>query len=280
MAKSPVRRRSRGVEQSQLPLAFPFTWGGARPGAGRKRSKRPNTPHGARPSHSAGEPVHVTLRARVAYLRSQHVFPTLRLALLRAGRRYPDRFWLLHFSVQRDHVHLVVEAKDKRSLSSGVRSVAIRVARYLNDLLSRRGPLWADRFHSRALTTPREVRNALVYVLANFRKHSRRTPRSGIDPFSSGAWFDGWREWAPSSGRAPPWAASAAFRRDWKALPVSPSRPALGSEHRGLRRHHHAQRAPQQDDPIACVVSTPRGWLARIGWRRRGLIALNEAPQG
>ena len=224
--------------------------------------------------------MHVTLRSRLVPLRSQHLFPTVRLALARASRREPARFRLLHFSVQRDHLHLIVEAADERALSSGVRSVAIRVARYVNELLGRRGTLWADRWHGRALKTPREVRNALVYVLANFRKHSRRTPHSGIDPFSSGAWFDGWREWAPSSGRAPPWAASAAFRRDWKALPVSPSRPALGSEHRGLRRHHHAQRAPQQDEPIACVVSTPRGWLARIGWRRRGLIALNEGPRG
>jgi REP element-mobilizing transposase RayT len=208
----------------------------------------------------------VTLRARLAPLRSQHVFPTVRLALLRAGRRYPHSFWLLHFSVQHDHVHLIVEATDKRSLSSGVRSIAIRVARYVNELLSRRGRLWADRFHSRALKTPREVRNALVYVLANFRKHERRVKRSGIDPFSSGAWFDGWREWKPGSGRAPPWAEGAVWRTDWQAVPSdslsrADSRPRNG------------------DEPTACIVASPRGWLARVGWRPRGLVALNEAPR-
>ncbi|HEX5100512.1 MAG TPA: transposase [Polyangiaceae bacterium] len=171
--------------------------------------------------------------------------------MLRAARRYPDRFWLVHFSIQHDHLHLIVEAKDKRSLSSGVRSVAVRVARYVNDLLSRRGPLWADRFHSRPLKTPREVRNALVYVLANFRKHARRAPRKGIDPFSSGMWFDGWREWRPSSGVAPPLAA-------------------------GRRSLLTATRDAAAETP---VVSAARSWLVNVGWRGHGLIALDEAPR-
>jgi hypothetical protein len=84
--------------------------------------------------------------------------------------------------------------------------------RYVNDLLSRRGPLWADRFHSRTLTSPREVRNAIVYVLANFRKHTRHHLRPGLDPYSSAAAFDGWREWQPQLGTPPPFAERKAFR--------------------------------------------------------------------
>jgi REP element-mobilizing transposase RayT len=193
----------------------------------------------------AAEPVHVTLRARLAPLRSQHVFPTVRLALARAGRRDPERFRVLHYSVQRDHVHLVVEARDKRSLSSGVRSIAIRVARYVNDLLSRRGPLWATRWHGRALRTPREVRAALVYVLANFRKHAGRRLSAGIDGFSSGAWFDGWRGYASHAGRAPPFACVAPLMR--------------------------------VDEPD---VAAARTWLGRVGWRRHGLIGITEGPVG
>jgi REP element-mobilizing transposase RayT len=193
----------------------------------------------------------VTLRARLAPLRSQHVFPTVRLALGRATRRDPARFRILHFSVQRDHLHLIVEAADKRALSSGVRSVAIRVARYVNDLLSRRGPLWADRWHGRALRTPREVRNALVYVLANFRKHARKARASGIDPFSSGVCFEGWRGWRPASGVAPPFAERAAWlRRHVGFEPSDPGEP----------------------------TGTPRTWLASTGWRRYGLLGLNEGP--
>ena len=185
----------------------------------------------------------MTLRARIAPLRTQFVFPTVRLALRRAARRDPERFRLLHYSVQRDHVHLIVEAADKRALSTGIQGLAIRVARYVNDLLGRRGALWADRWHGRALRTPREVRNALAYVLCNFRKHDARRAQPGIDPFSSGAWFDGWREWRPRSGLAPPFALPSAV-----------------------------------NETSVRVVTAARTWLARVGWRARGLVGLSETP--
>jgi REP element-mobilizing transposase RayT len=185
--------------------------------------------------------VHVTLRARLSVLRSEHVFPTVRLALLRAARRDETKFRVLQFSVQSDHVHLIVEASDKRSLTRGMQSLAIRVARYVNELLARRGAFWADRWHARALRTPREMRHALVYVLANFRKHTR-VRGVGIDPFSSGECFDGWRV---TSGVAPPLAVA----RRWAA-----------------------------DPSLMPLVSEPRSWLARSGWRRHGLIGIWEAP--
>ncbi|HTQ02386.1 MAG TPA: transposase [Polyangiaceae bacterium] len=204
-------------------------------------------PHRARPHQRAAEPVHVTLRARIAPLRSQFVFPTVRVALIGAALRAPERFRIVHFSVQRDHVHLIVEAKDKRALSSGVRSVAIRIALYVNELLSRSGPLWADRWHGRALASPREVRNAIVYVLANFRKHARRSQRPGVDPYSSAPWFDGFREWSFAAGVPPPFAERARFRTPFEAC--SPSDFA------------------------------PRTWLLRVGWRRGGLVGADEAPR-
>jgi REP element-mobilizing transposase RayT len=160
------------------------------------------TPHRARPVHRAAEPVHVTLRARLAPLRSQFLFPTVRLALVRAARRDPEHFRVVHFSIQRDHVHLIVEAADERTLSSGVRGVAIRIARYVNDLLGRRGSLWADRWHGHALRSPREVRNAIIYVLMNFRKHGCREQPETADPYSSAPWFDGWRGGRLDTARA------------------------------------------------------------------------------
>jgi REP element-mobilizing transposase RayT len=248
---SGVRRSER---TRQLPLRFPYAWGGARRGAGRKPGPRPNTPHHARPLHRAAEPVHVTLRARIAPLRSQFVFPTVRLAIARAARRDPERFRVVHFAVQRDHVHLIVEATDARALSSGVRSVAIRIARYVNELLLRRGRFWADRWHGRALKTPREMRNAIVYVLANFRKHARRAPRSGIDPFSSAAWFDGWREWCLESGVPPPFTEPAPWWRFENGVPAQDANS-------------------NTSHPWAA-----RTWLARQGWRKYGPIGWAEAP--
>jgi putative transposase len=107
------------------------------------------------------------------------------------GAASTERFRLLHFSIQGDHVHLLIEADDATAFARGVRGLAIRVAKAVNRVLGRRGRVWADRYHSRLLRTPREVRNALVYVLANFRKHVRGA--RGLDARSSARWFDGWR---------------------------------------------------------------------------------------
>ena len=148
-------------------------------------------------------PIRSTSRSGPCFrpLRSQHVLPTLRRAIARADRRDPERFRITQYSVQYDHIHLLVEASDQQALSSGMRSVAIRIARSVNALVGRRGRFWADRWYGRALTSPRQVRTALVYVLANFRKHARRRLGPGIDPFSSGAWFDGWRGRPPGGDR-------------------------------------------------------------------------------
>jgi hypothetical protein len=78
---------------------------------------------------------------------------------------------VLHFSVQHDHVHLLVEADGHTGLRRGIQGLAIRIAKGINRALHRHGRIWADRYHSRTLNTPREVRHALVYVLQNWRKH-------------------------------------------------------------------------------------------------------------
>jgi len=74
----------------------------------------------------------------------------------------------------------------------GMRALLVRIARALNRLWNRSGSIFADRFHERALRTPSEVRNSLVYVLQNARKHG--IAAGGPDPYSSGPWFDGWLE--------------------------------------------------------------------------------------
>jgi hypothetical protein len=99
-------------------------------------------------------------------------------------------FRLTEFSMQSNHIHLIAEASDRSALSRGMQGLLVRISRAVNRLWRRRGPVFADRFHSRALETPREVRNALVYVLQNARHHGLRL--LGFDPYSSGAWFDGW----------------------------------------------------------------------------------------
>jgi REP element-mobilizing transposase RayT len=112
-------------------------------------------------------------------------------SVFRAGR---DRFGfrLTEHSLQSNHIHLIAEADDRSALSRGMQGLLVRIARALNRLWKRRGSVFADRFHVRALRTPREVRAALVYVLQNARRHGLRL--LGIDPYSSGPWFEGWKQ--------------------------------------------------------------------------------------
>jgi putative transposase len=261
-------RRAKSKRTKRLGLALPNTWGGKRAGAGRKPGPRPNTPHRARLPHVSSQPVHVTLRSKLTPLRSQQLFPTIQLAIRDACHREPKRFRVLHFSVQREHVHLIVEASDEQALSSGMRSVAIRIARYVNDLLSRRGPLWADRWRGRALTSPRQVRNALLDVLANFRKDARRGLAPGIDAYSSAAWFDGWQEWTPSSGSPPPLAEGR--RPPWLRDFDGGRGPGDTGDARG----------DGTDGVATCPVVGARTWLAAHGWRQHGLLHIGESPQG
>src|SRR5688572_24695290 len=167
----------------QLCLAFPSAWGGARRNAGRRaNSGRRPVAHRARGRHSAAIPMHVTMRLRVRSLRSQFVFPTILDVLSRANRRGGERFRIVHFSVQWDHLHLLVEASGRRELVEGMRGLSVSLARNVNRLLFRRGALSADRWHGRALATPRAVRHALVYVIANAKKHGLAT--EPLDPLS------------------------------------------------------------------------------------------------
>jgi REP element-mobilizing transposase RayT len=201
----------------QMELPVPARWGGRRVGAGRKRKLRhPGPRHGRRGAHEARHPVHVTMRAGagIPSLRSERVFGGLRRALAASTK---IGFRVVHFSVQQDHIHLIVEADSARLLRHGAWGLAVRSARAVNRSARRRGQVWMHRYHHRPLRSPREVRSGLVYVLLNFRKHLRAA--AGIDPRSSGPWFTGWRSRqaasdVPSPVAAPrTWLAAAGWRR-------------------------------------------------------------------
>ena len=140
--------------------------------------------------------MHVTLRvlAKIPSLRDEPMLSTLLEALAAGADRLGMR--VVHYSVQGDHLHLLVEARDASRLQRAMQWLSIRIAKALNRLMGRKGKLFADRYHARILRTPREVRAALVYVLGNAHKHAAAKGHrlAGVDSCSSGPWFDGWRE--------------------------------------------------------------------------------------
>jgi hypothetical protein len=85
----------------------------------------------------------------------------------------------------------LAEGAGASAIGRGLQGLAIRMARSLNRHLGSRGRVFADRYHARALGTPREVRNALRYVLLNARHHGASA--DAFDSCSSSAAFDGWK---------------------------------------------------------------------------------------
>jgi hypothetical protein len=120
---------------------------------------------------------------------------------------------------------MIVEAAGKGALASGMKSIGPRLARAVQRVFGVSGRVLAGRYHLHVLRTPREVRNALAYVLLNARKHwmqrRRKAPAIRIDECSSGRWFDGWSRVPPGRqvadgmevGRARSWLLRQGWRR-------------------------------------------------------------------
>jgi REP element-mobilizing transposase RayT len=209
--------------------------------------------HSKRSALKPSHPVHITLRIGdgLENLRNRREYATVREALVAGADRFGMR--LVQYAVLSNHLHLLCEADDERALARGIKGLCVRIARALNRLWNRVGSVFGDRYHAHVLKTPREVRNALSYVLHNAARHGSRL--GGPDPCSSGAWFDGWRH-------------AFGLARAAAALPAPDS----------LTRVAAASPAPGSLTRIAPASPLPRAltWLLRVGWLRHG--ALDPVP--
>ena len=156
--------------------------------------------------------MHVTLRVKrnIPSLRRQSMERIVKRTLLKQRddltKRGAEHFQVVHFTIQADHLHLIVEASDKRGLARGIAGLEVRIARRLNVLLGRRGRFWSDRYHRRDLRTPTETRNVLRYMLLNSQKHHRVIgDRAFADPHSSAASFDGFARPPATFETRDPW---------------------------------------------------------------------------
>lgn len=175
----------------QPQLGFRFrTWGGKRKGAGRKPAgPRAGVPHRPRAELSRRMPLHVTLRMapHVYNLRSRRSFQVIARALRHGGDRF--EVGVVRFSVQGNHLHLLVEAASRESLARAVKGLGVRIAKGLNRMMGKSGRVLHDRYHAHLLRTPTEVRHAMTYIGDNARKHAAargETFSAGyVDPYSS-----------------------------------------------------------------------------------------------
>jgi REP element-mobilizing transposase RayT len=244
---SKTRRRCSEPEQ----LALFKKRGGKRRGAGRPpKGSRAGSPHKTRPYLHARHPVHVTLRVvnAVSNLRRRSVYRAVREATLTTARR--ESFRIVHLSIQRTHLHLLVEADDKKALAAGMQGFQCSAAKHINAAISkgrpgprRRGAVFPDRYHAEIITSPTQARRSLAYVLLNFRRHQE----DRVAPFS---------EWKVD------WFASAAMFPDWAEY---------GDDEVFLWR------GPPTYEPL--LVFRPRTWLLAEGWKKvSSTISCFEVP--
>ena len=240
-----IKMAARTKTPKQGTLTF-RSWGGKRTGAGRPRgSGRRNSPHRKRLRLKSYEPQHTTLRLvdQVSQVRRWSVFAEIVSAISNAQRA---TFRVIEFSVQDGHLHLLTEAESWKKLSDGIRALEIRIARAVNRVLGRTGKVFGDRYHARALGSPREARNALVYVLQNAKKHAQQrgvqVRRDWLDRFSSAGFFAGW---------------------DASSVHVAER----------LRAQLRVRGKPLPDPRAEAKT-----WLLRQGWKRHGLLRATEVP--
>jgi len=190
-------KRKRSKQQS-----FVFrTLGGKRRGAGRKpdahnlRGGRAGVRHRVREKLATRFPVHITLRfcADLPKLRTHKRAHWVRRVI---AASHKDHFRICEYSIQGTHLHMICEARNAEQLSRGMQGFGVRLAGTLNRKLDRKGAVFADRYHVRILRTPRQTRHALSYVIHNAHRHRVALPPmcGGVDPYSSGWTFDGWRD--------------------------------------------------------------------------------------
>jgi len=220
--------------------------GGRREGAGRKPKNgvRAGVPHTRRAVQTPNVPVHVTFRLvdGLPKLRNRRGYQLVQRAMLFANRLEEVR--VCHMSIQQNHLHLIVEADDERALSRAMKRFAVSFAKSLNRVLGRSGTVFADRYRTERLKTPTQVRNAVAYVLGNWRKHGADRDIAGpprrTDRYSTGPFFDGW-DTGPTPQVFSP-----------KDLPFP------------------------DDGPLP--IRFPKSWLLTVGWRRGGLISPWQRP--
>jgi REP element-mobilizing transposase RayT len=236
------RERKRHIQQSL------FRRGGRRRGAGRKPTGgRAGERHEARPEIRPSNALHVVMRVvpEVGSLRRRKLYKAMRDATITAALR--EWFRIVHISLQRTHVHLLVEAEDKAALGRGMQGFQVSAARNINTVLGdgvrrRRGKVFADRYHVEVITSPTRAHRAIGYILGNWRHHGE--DESGL----------------PSTWLVDPFSSAISFP-DWKELE---DRPWMWP----IRETY---------DPL--MVRTPQSWLLREGWKRGGgAISARDVP--
>ncbi len=166
---------------------FSYGHGGSRKGAGAKKKKPGMQNHLPRPQFKSSWPLHINVKMvkEIPNLRTKHRFKLIKRAILKAREK---KLRIIHFCVQSNHLHLLVEASDKAELGKSMQSFCTSLAKLINNSCRRRGRVFVDRYHLHILRTSQEVKNAMKNIFQKLYKHTKG--KKQLDYYSSIFCFD------------------------------------------------------------------------------------------
>jgi REP element-mobilizing transposase RayT len=169
-----VVQSSRMTKQTQLNL-YKGTRGGRRPGSGRKRIHSRGVSHRTREVVTKRTPQHINFKFNCR-IKNKECLKLLKRSIQNAKK---TGLKIIHFSLQSNHVHLITEAEDNKTLTQGMRALTITFAKGL-----KKGKIQIERYHLHVLKSIKEAKFAIQYVLFNQQKHAK-TQFTSINGYSS-----------------------------------------------------------------------------------------------
>jgi REP element-mobilizing transposase RayT len=289
-----ARARKRHLQQEMFDSrGKPKGRGGKRPGAGRPpKGKRAGAPHKRRPTIKSYQPNHIVLRVHddLGSLRKRHMYRALREATIAVALRelHDDvrgAFRIVHISIQRNHVHLLVEADHKVALSRGMQSFQISAAKHLNRAVSVQSMRVATKLRASGTTKADHAVGSSdkdSVTLTVYRRAMAKRRRGTVFPdrfhqeiitsrnqarHTLAYVLNNWRKHREDRG---------AHAQTWNVDPFSSGVLFDGWKER--EDEVTLWRWRDTYDPL--VVYLPKTWLLREGWRMYGLVGFHDLPGG
>ena len=128
--------------------------------------------HQSRPTLPKDRPLHVTIKfdkKKIATLRNKLFYREIRKSF---HRLHLSGVRLIEFSVQKDHIHFLLESANKIVLGKAMRALSISLSKRFSLLLNRKIKALKSRYHLHILNTLKELKNARQYILNNSAKHT------------------------------------------------------------------------------------------------------------
>lgn len=138
--------------------------------AGRKAFHDPGIRHTARPVLTKPSSLHLTIKVQKikADIKNKMILTMLKKAILNARRM---GLKVIHYSLEYDHVHLLIEADNNVILGKGMQSLGVTLSKAINRTKRIKGRVYKHRYHFRKINSARELKNVMFYIFNNGVKH-------------------------------------------------------------------------------------------------------------